>query len=155
MLMFYKSNNCIFSFIFRCIALEHPASCMSATSIRIIALVNIAIFLARQTFVFLQNYFSEDNDPHFMIILSRIRIDEEMIDRVLVSDNNIAVRVSETPITLDKELQEIPKTHPGIRFSTSHSYAMFFQVFLCFSIHNGKLSNVTQLQPRWWIYPVV
>ena len=57
---------------------------MSANSIRITSLVNIAAFLVRQTVVLLWNYFSEDNDPYFMIILSRIRIDEEMIDRVTV-----------------------------------------------------------------------
>lgn len=108
-------------------ASQYPGSCMSASSIRITSLVNIAAFLVRQTVVLLWNYFSEDNDPYFMIILSRIRVDEEMIDRVTVTNdvtliNNVSFRVADSlknpspkVTTLDTELLENHKLHHGIR----------------------------------------
>ena len=67
---------------------------MSSSSIRVSALVNIAAFLALQTAVLLRNYFSEEHDdPRFMIILSRIRIDEELVECTTVQMVSLPVVV--------------------------------------------------------------
>ena len=113
------------SFSVRCVASQYPGSCISANSIRISALVNIAAFLALQTVVLLQNYFSEEHsDPHFMIIMSRIRIDEELVNNVAVSDNtstntNIFDKVKSSLITPSpEEKSRDANIHPSIHVGT-------------------------------------